>query len=48
LQPGNEETRESGWKVPPTDDTRDTRLTVVDGMRGDENLRDVSMDGWMY
>jgi len=45
LQPGNEETRESGWKVPPADDAR---LTMVDGVRGDENLRDVGMDGWMY
>jgi len=45
LQPGNELSRESSWKVPPTDDAR---LTVVDGVGGDEYLRYVRMIDWMY
>jgi len=45
LQPGNELSGKSGWKVPPTDDAR---LTVIDGVRGNEHLRYFCMVGRVY
>jgi len=36
---------ESGWKIPPANDAR---LTIVDGMRGDEHLRYIRMINWVY
>jgi len=45
LQPGNELSGESSWKVLPANNTR---LTVVDWVRGDEDLGDVGMVGWVH
>jgi len=42
LQPGNELSRESGWKIPPTDDAR---LTMINWVGNDVYQGNITMIG---